>query len=160
MVAARVPSARYTVIVCWYIMFWANTRPVPVATTDLELMAPVIVRSSTSRRSDDTLPLGVGIGERQDCSQPLPRKPPVQDEVDRRWPRCTRRRVGRLALLLPATGWSCPRSPSCRVWGLPTPRHPAARLVVEGELAALPAQPDLPRGWCRQACPAARPLPA
>src|SRR3954470_25064458 len=33
-------------------MFWANTRPAPVATTDLGEMVPVIEPAATSRPSD------------------------------------------------------------------------------------------------------------
>src|SRR5258708_968611 len=45
------PVASYTVIVCRYIMFCANTSPVPVAVTDFGEIAPVIVATRVRRKS-------------------------------------------------------------------------------------------------------------
>src|SRR3954452_7113360 len=44
-------AASYTVIVCWYIMFCANTRPVSVAVTDLGEIRPLIVLICVSTKS-------------------------------------------------------------------------------------------------------------
>ena len=44
-------AASYTVIVCRYIMFCANTSPVPVASTDLGEMLPLIVATWVSVKS-------------------------------------------------------------------------------------------------------------
>ncbi len=49
-------AASYTVIECLYIMFCANTRPRPDATTLLGAMSPVTVLTSASGRSE----LGIG----------------------------------------------------------------------------------------------------
>src|SRR4029078_12444054 len=45
------PSRSYTVTECWYSMFCANARQAPDAATDFGEMAPVIVRTKTSRKS-------------------------------------------------------------------------------------------------------------
>ncbi len=50
-VFTSVPSWSYTVTVCVYIMFCANTRPVPVAITDLGEMSPVIVATCVGVKS-------------------------------------------------------------------------------------------------------------
>src|SRR5256885_13330328 len=42
------PSRSYTLIVWRYIMFWANTRPVPDAVTDFGEMGPPIVCTCVS----------------------------------------------------------------------------------------------------------------
>src|SRR3712207_4851046 len=52
MVATSRKSRSYTVTVCRYIMFCANTRPLPVAVTDFGEMSPPILLTSTNRRSD------------------------------------------------------------------------------------------------------------
>ncbi len=44
-------AASYTVIVCRYIMFCANTSPVPVASTDLGEISPLIVATRVSVKS-------------------------------------------------------------------------------------------------------------
>src|ERR1700730_11672945 len=43
------PSRSYTLIVCRYIMFCANTRPVPDGATDFGEIGPLIVRTCVSR---------------------------------------------------------------------------------------------------------------
>ena len=52
-------AASYTVIVCRYIMFCANTRPVSVAVTDFGEMLPLIVVTCVSVKSSAGL-CGVG----------------------------------------------------------------------------------------------------
>ncbi len=55
-VFTRFPLRSYTVIVCRYIMFWANTRPRSDATTDFGEMSPLTVRMRLSDPSDDGVP--------------------------------------------------------------------------------------------------------
>ena len=58
------PASSYTVMVWRYIMFCANTRPVPVASTDFGEMSPVMVLTSRSGRS--TAVSSGGRGRRRD----------------------------------------------------------------------------------------------
>src|SRR4051812_28159579 len=60
-VRSNVPLLRYTVIECLYIMFCANTRPLPVASTDFGEIAPPMVLTFTSRRRSDGMPGAFGL---------------------------------------------------------------------------------------------------
>ena len=62
MVFTSLPRRSYTVIVCRYIMFWANTSPVCVATTDFGEMEPRITARRRSRSVSEAATTGDGEG--------------------------------------------------------------------------------------------------